>query len=258
MKRILFLPLLLATLFAAAQTRQLAGKVVSSIDGHAVPKASITIKNGKSFIANDSGRFKIEVPAGSFSLSVSSIGFAPSNVAVGSSDNNITVALTETNKDLNEVVVVGYSEKKKGELTSSVTVVDAAKLKDVTTNDVGSMLQGKVAGLQVVNSSGVPGANAEIRLRGVSSINASQSPLYVVDGIIGGNFDPNDVENITVLKDAAATAMYGSQANAGVILVTTKRAKTNKTSFEVKATTGFRTPDFGNLDPDQGCRTTAT
>ena len=248
MKRILFLPLLLATIFAAAQTRQLAGKVVSSIDGHAVPKASITIKNGKSFIADDSGRFKIEVPEGSFSLSVSSIGFTPAQVPVVASDNNITVPLTETNKDLNEVVVVGYSEKKKGELTSSVTVVDAAKLKDVTTNDVGSMLQGKVAGLQVVNSSGVPGANAEIRLRGVSSINASQSPLYVVDGIIGGNFDPNDVENITVLKDAAATAMYGSQANAGVILVTTKRAKTNRTSFEVKATTGFRTPDFGNLD----------
>jgi TonB-dependent SusC/RagA subfamily outer membrane receptor len=165
---------------------------------------------------------------------------------------NITVSLTETNKELNEVVVVGYSDKKKGELTSSVAVVDAAKLKDITTNDVGSMLQGKVAGLQVVNSSGVPGANAEIRLRGVSSINASQSPLYVVDGIIGGNFDPNDVENITVLKDAAATAMYGSQANAGVILVTTKRAKTNKTAFELKATTGFRAPDYGKLDMMSG------
>src|SRR6478609_5597749 len=252
MKRILFLPLLLATIFAAAQTRQLAGKVVSSIDGHAVPKASITIKNGKSFIADDSGRFKIEVPEGSFSLSVSSIGFTPAQVPVVASDNNITVPLTETNKDLNEVVVVGYSEKKKGELTSSVTVVDAAKLKDVTTNDVGSLLQGKVAGLEVINSSGVPGASAEIRLRGVSSVNASQSPLYVVDGIIGGNFDPNDVESITVLKDAAATAMYGSQANAGVIVVTTKKARSGKTNFEGKVTTGYRTPDFGSLDMMSG------
>ncbi len=248
MKKILFLPLLLTTLFATAQTRSLEGKIVSETDQRAVSKASVTVKNGRSFIADDSGRFKIEVPSGNFILSISSIGFASKEIAVRSTDNNIAISLTETDKDLNEVVVVGYSDKKRGELTSAVTVVDATKLKDVTTNDVGSMLQGKVAGLQVVNSSGVPGANAEIRLRGVSSINASQTPLYVVDGIIGGNFDPNDVENITVLKDASATAMYGSQANAGVILVTTKKAKTNKTSFEVKAVTGLRTPDFGNLD----------
>lgn len=252
MKKFLLLPLLITALFASAQTRPLEGKVVSATDRHAVSKASITIKNGKSFIADDSGRFRIEVPSGAFSINVSSIGFASQDVAVNAADNNIIIQLVETDKNLNEVIVVGYSDKKKGELTSSVAVVDAGKLKDVTTNDVGSMLQGKVAGLQVVNSSGVPGANAEIRLRGVSSINASQSPLYVVDGIIGGNFDPNDVESITVLKDAAATAMYGSQANAGVIVVTTKRAKTNKTAFEFKATTGFRTPDFGKLDMMNG------
>ncbi len=252
MKRILFLPLVLITLFAAAQNRPLEGKVISANDQRAVSKASVTIKNGKSFIADDSGRFKIEVPAGGFTLKITSIGFAAKEVAVNPTDNNIIISLTETDKNLNEVVVVGYSDKKKGELTSAVTVVDAAKLKDVTTNDVGSMLQGKVAGLQVVNSSGVPGAGAEIRLRGVSSINASQTPLYVVDGIIGGNFDPNDVESITVLKDAAATAMYGSQANAGVIVVTTKKAKSNQTAFEFKATTGFRTPDFGQLDMMDG------
>jgi TonB-linked SusC/RagA family outer membrane protein len=252
MKQILFLPLLLITLCAASQTRSFTGKIVSSTDQRAVSKASITIKNGKSFIADDSGRFHIQAPAGEFSLSISSIGFAQKEITVAPGDDNIIITLTEINKNLDEVVVVGYSDKKKGELTSSVTVVDAAKLKDVTTNDVGSMLQGKVAGLQVVNSSGVPGANAEIRLRGVSSINASQTPLYVVDGIIGGNFDPNDVASITVLKDAAATAMYGSQANAGVIVVTTKRATTTKPLIEVKAVTGFRTPDFGKLDMMDG------
>ena len=218
----------------------------------AVSKATITIKNGKSFIADDNGNFTIQVPAGNVTLNISSIGFMTKEVAVNPTDDNLNIPLTETDKNLNAVVVVGYNVKKKGELTSSVTVVDAGKLKDVTSNDVGSMLQGKVAGLQVVNSSGVPGASAEIRLRGVSSINASQTPLYVVDGIIGGNFDPNDVESITVLKDASATAMYGSQANAGVIVVTTKRAKTNKTAFEFKATTGFRTPDFGKLDMMNG------
>ena len=155
-------------------------------------------------------------------------------------------------KQQREIVVVGYSEKSKNELTSAVGVVSGSKLRDVTSNNVGSMLQGKVAGLQVVNSSGVPGATPEIRLRGISSVNASQTPLYVVDGIIGGNFDPNDVESISVLKDAAATAMYGSQANAGVIVVTTKKAKTEEPSFEAKISTGFRTPDFGNMDMMNG------
>lgn len=248
MKKILLLPLLMMAVFATAQTRWLEGRVVSSNGHYAVSKASVVIKNGKSVIADDSGYFRIEAPAGNFSLTAGSIGFALAEVSVAASDNNIIIPLIETDKDLNEVIVVGYSDKKRGELTSAVSVVDAKKLKDVTTNDVGSMLQGKVSGLQVVNSSGEPGASAEIRLRGVSSINASQTPLYVVDGIIGGNFDPNDVESITVLKDAAATAMYGSQANAGVIVVTTKKAKTNKTAFEFKAVTGFRSPDFGNLD----------
>lgn len=252
MKKILFLPLLLITGLIVAQPKALKGKIISDKDQSGVSKASITIKGGRSFIADDSGRFNIEVPSGNIVLNISSIGFAAKEVTVNAGDNNISISLTETNKNLDEVVVVGYSDKKKGELTSSVTVVDAKKLKDVTSNDVGSMLQGKVAGLQVVNSSGVPGAGAEIRLRGVSSINASQTPLYVVDGIIGGNFDPNDVESITVLKDAAATAMYGSQANAGVIVVTTKKAKTNKTSFEFKAVTGFRTPDFGELNMMNG------
>jgi hypothetical protein len=211
MRKTLFLPFLLATLFCTAQTRSLRGKIVSANDQSAVTKASITIKNGRSFTADDSGMFHIDVPAGEIILTISSIGFAQKQITVGAAENDITIQLTETDKNLNEVVVVGYSAKKKGELTSAVTVVDAGKLKDITTNDVGSMLQGKVAGLQVVNSSGVPGASAEIRLRGISSINASQTPLYVVDGIIGGNFDPNDVESITVLKDAAASAMYVSQ-----------------------------------------------
>lgn len=252
MKKILLLPLLLITLLGASQTRTLKGKIVSSNNQNAVSKASISIKNGKSFVADDSGYFNIEVPAGNVNLTVSSIGFAQKQITVTPADNDITIPLDETDKNLSEVVVVGYNAKKKGELTSAVTVVDAKQLKDVTTNDVGSMLQGKVSGLQVVNSSGVPGASAELRLRGISSINASQTPLYVVDGIIGGNFDPNDVESITVLKDASATAMYGSQANAGVIVVTTKKAKAGKTAIEVKATTGFRTPDFGKLDMMNG------
>lgn len=247
LKRSLILPFLLLQLFAWAQTRTLTGKVLAQKDATGLAKATITVKGGLVTAANDDGSFSITVPAGKITLRVRSVGYTEREITVGPAEKNVYISLLEEDKNLNEVVVVGYSDKKRSELTSAITVVSSEKLKDVTSNDVGSMLQGKVAGLQVVNSSGVPGAVAEIRLRGVSSINASQSPLFVVDGIIGGNYDPNDVENITVLKDAAATAMYGSQANAGVIVVTTKKARTNKPTVEGKITTGFREPDFGSM-----------
>lgn len=252
MKKIILLPLLLLSLFVFAQTHTLTGEIISKTDGSAISKATITLNGNTSFAANDDGTFSITVPAGKNILRISSVGFTPKELIVNPGEKNITITLDEENKALNEVVVVGYSDQKRSQLTSAVTVVSEDKLKDVTSNDVGAMLQGKVAGLQVVNSSGVPGSSPEIRLRGISSVNASQSPLFVVDGIIGGNFDPNDVESITVLKDAAATAMYGSQANAGVIVVTTKKARTNKPAVEAKITTGFRTPDFGEMDMMNG------
>ena len=228
------------------------GKVTSAEDRQGLPGVTVTVKGASAgTITNATGEYSITVNTPNEVLVFSFIGYAAQEIKVNNQPI-LNVALSPDLKSLEEVVVVGYDDRKKSELTSAVSVVSADKLKDVTTNNVGSMLQGKVAGLQVINSSGVPGAAPEIRLRGVSSINASQSPLFVVDGIIGGNYDPNDVESITVLKDAGATAMYGSQANAGVIIVTTKRAKTGKTRFEGKVTTGFRSPDFGKMDMMNG------
>ncbi|HJT72984.1 MAG TPA: carboxypeptidase-like regulatory domain-containing protein, partial [Chitinophaga sp.] len=218
---------------------------VNAPGGTPLPGATVLVKGTRKGTQTDaSGAFTLRDIKPGDVLLISNIGFTTREVPAS---RQISIQLEEDTRNFNEVVVVGYSDKKKSELTSAVSTVSAEKLKDVTTNDVGSMLQGKVAGLQVVNSSGVPGTAAEIRLRGVSSVNASQTPLFVVDGIIGGNYDPNDVENITVLKDAGATAMYGSQANAGVIIVTTKKAKLGKTRFEAKVTTGFRKPDFGKM-----------
>jgi TonB-linked SusC/RagA family outer membrane protein len=231
-----------------AQNRVLKGKVTVAKDATPLPGATITVKGtSKGAATGPDGLFSLSVPEGAITLEVKSIGYVTKEVPVAGDLHAITIALDEDNKQLSEVVVTGYSNKKRSDLTSAITVVSAEKLKDVTSNDVGAMLQGKVSGLQVVSSSGVPGASSEIRLRGVSSVNASQSPLFVVDGVIGGNYDPNDVESITVLKDAGATAIYGSQANGGVIIVTTKKAKDNKTHYEFKATTGFRTPDFGSI-----------
>jgi TonB-linked SusC/RagA family outer membrane protein len=230
----------------------ISGKVTDE-NGKPLQGVSVLIK-GSSLGTNTNvnGEFSIDVPDNSSKVLVFSfVGMETQEVNV-SGKTTITVTLQNNNQQQKEIVVVGYSEKSKSALTSAVSVVSGDKLRDVTSSNIGDMLQGKVAGLQVVNSSGVPGAVPEIRLRGISSVNASQSPLFVVDGIIGGNFDPNDVESVTVLKDAGATAMYGSQANAGVIIVTTKKGRPGKTNYEAKITTGFRTPDFGKMQMMNG------
>jgi TonB-linked SusC/RagA family outer membrane protein len=247
-KFLLFLFFVVSCCGLYAQTRVLKGKVTSSKDGAALPGVIISIKGtNKGAASGPDGLFTITLPSGVATIETRSMGYITKDVNISSDQVKIDIALDDDNKQLGEVVVTGYSNKKKSELTSAITVVSADKLKDVTSNDVGAMLQGKVAGLQVVNSSGAPGSSSEIRLRGVSSVNATQSPLFVVDGIIGGNYDPNDVESITVLKDAGATAIYGSQANGGVIIVTTKKAKDQQTHYEFKATTGFRDADFGSM-----------
>ncbi|WP_229738876.1 SusC/RagA family TonB-linked outer membrane protein [Parapedobacter pyrenivorans] len=212
------------------------------IDGASVLEKGTT--NGTS--TNARGEFTLTLRGQGATLVIQSIGYGTREVAADESP--LRIMLQSEEALLEEVVVsVGYSQVKPEELTSAVSVVKADKLLDVTANNVGTMLQGKIPGLQIINSSGQPGAAPEIRLRGVSSINASQQPLVVVDGIIGGNYDPNDVESITVLKDAGATAMYGSQANAGVLIVTTKTATQDRNTFEARLTTGIKTADFGTM-----------
>jgi TonB-linked SusC/RagA family outer membrane protein len=240
---------LLFCLQGFAQNATVSGRVVSESGNEPMAGVTVVVKGtARSVQTNADGRFTIGLPGESATLAFRSVGFLAKEVRVSSGQANLQVVLFKDIQQLDNVIVVGYSTKKQSELTSAVSVVSEAKLKDVTSNDIGTMLQGKVAGLQVVNSSGAPGAASEIRLRGVSSVNANQSPLFVVDGIIGGNYDPNDVESVTVLKDAGATALYGSQANAGVVIVTTKSAKAGKTRFEVKLSSGVRTADFGKMD----------
>lgn len=148
---------------------------------------------------------------------------------------------------LQEVVSLGYSAVKKAELSSAVVTLSAEELTNVTTPDVGNMLQGKIAGVQVTNASGQPGEAAQIRIRGTGSITASSDPVYVVDGVMGGSFNPNDVETISVLKDAGATGIYGAAAAGGVIVVTTKQGKYNsKPQVELRANVGAKQANIGN------------
>ncbi len=220
--------------------------------GEPIDGASVLEKGTTNGTATDArGGFTLALRAQGATLIIQSIGYGTREVTA--SESPLRIVLQSEEALLEEVVVsVGYSQVKPEELTSAVSVVKSDKLLDVTANNVGTMLQGKIPGLQIINSSGQPGAAPEIRLRGVSSINASQEPLVVVDGIIGGNYDPNDVESITVLKDAGATAMYGSQANAGVLIVTTKTATQDRNTFEARLTTGVKTADFGTMQMMNG------
>ena len=156
---------------------------------------------------------------------------------------------------LDEVVLMGYSSMKKTELSSSVVSVQGDKLRDIVTPDVGNMLQGKVAGVVVTNDSGAPGSTATIRIRGTGSITAGSSPLYVVDGVAGGIFNPNDIETITVLKDAGSTGIYGASGSGGVIVVTTKQAKAGQEpSVDFKAQVGVKqmlTGRFNMMDASE-------
>ena len=161
----------------------------------------------------------------------------------------INIALSPDTEALDEVVVLGYTTQKKAELSSAVVTMSGEKLRDVSTNDVGNMLQGKVAGVVVMNGSGRPGETADIRVRGTGSITAGAGPLYVVDGVAGGSFNPNDIETITVLKDASATALYGAAASGGVIVVTTKSGQQDKTSVEFKASGGIKRALMGRFHP---------
>lgn len=224
------------------------GKVISADDKSVLPGVNIIIKGTTlgTFTGSD-GSFAITVRKKEDVLVFTSVGYNPQEVPVGDRTYLEIIMVPQIN-ELETVVVMGYSNKKRNEITSAVTTVSSDKLMDVTSSDIGTMLQGKVAGIQVVNGSGSPGATPDIRIRGSSSFSApNQGPLYVVDGIIGGNFDPNDVETITVMKDAGATALYGSQANGGVIVVTTRKSKPGKPQFEVKAVTGVRIADHGNV-----------
>ncbi len=221
--------------------------VVYDKDGTTLPGVSVFIDGTtKGTVTDMNGYYQIDAVQNDV-LVFQFVGYLTQKVVV-KNKTVIDVYMKPDIVKLDEVVVLGYNNKSRNEIASAVSVVESDELMDVTTNDIGSMLQGKVAGVQVVNTSGEPGASAQIRIRGVSTIKpGNNEPLYVVDGIIGGEFDPNDVENITVLKDAGATGMYGARANKGVIIVTTKKAAMGKTVFEFNTSIGYKMADQGHL-----------
>ena len=241
------LAFLAASQVMSAQSHQVVGRVLDASSGEPVIGAGITVSTGGGTVTDYDGNYVLTVPSAA-SLTFSSIGYKTVTEQVGDRAR-IDISLQPDNLLLDEVVVLGYTTQKKAELSSAVVSMSGEKLTDVTSPDVGNMLQGKVAGVVAMNSSGQPGAGADIRIRGTGSINAGAGPLYVVDGVAGGAFNPNDIETLTVLKDASATALYGAAAAGGVIVVTTKSAKGDKSMVNFKASAGIKKALTGRFKP---------
>lgn len=229
----------------SAQNRSISGKVFDTNEEPLIG-VTVTIENTTiGAITDIDGAFTLQVPEGKVVLNVSYVGFVPQKVTVASGQSNVTVRLSEDAVLLNEVVVVGYGKQKKVNLTGAVASVGGEELENRVTKSLSSMLQGTVAGLNVTTSSGVPGSSASINVRGITSIHESE-PLVLIDGAVGDidRVNPNDVESISVIKDASAAAIYGARAAFGVILVTTKSgaAKDGKATVRYSGRFGWQAP----------------
>lgn len=226
-KRTYSLLLLLAcTLQGYAQTT-VTGQVTDGSTGETLPGVNVLVKGtGSGAITDLEGNYRVQVDGPDAVLVFSFVGFLREEIQVGNR-STIDVALMPDLEQLEEVVVVGYGTQKKADITGSVAVVESKEMQKYATSDVSQLLQGRAAGVQV-NSDGQPGANPNIRIRGVGTFGNGQ-PLYVVDGVPVGtsirDFNPNDIESVQVLKDASAGAIYGSRAANGVVIITTKQGK---------------------------------
>ena len=208
------------------QTIKVSGQVVDQ-DGEPLIGATVRVKDAEGGAVTDlDGNFQLDVPANGV-LIVSYVGFKDMEVAVRGRAVLGTIQMESDAMTLNQVVVVGYGTQKKADLTGSVSIVNAEEMKKVSNSNISTMLEGKVAGVQIT-SDGQPGADPSVRIRGIGSF-GSTAPLYVIDGVPMGttirDFSPNDIETIQVLKDASAGAIYGSRAANGVIIITTKNGK---------------------------------
>ena len=236
----------LAIIVTQASATPINGRVADAATGEAIIGASIIYNNKVGAVTDIEGRFHLEIASYPSDINVSYIGYESLRVKISERDSVVSIRLHEDSHNLDEVVVVGYGTQKRTQLTGSVTKVKADVFEISQAPTLDGALSGQVAGLNVTASSGQPGADSHIRIRGGNSINASNEPLYVIDGFIyfkdasagstglGGiegslnplaTINPNDIESVEVLKDVSATAIYGSRGANGVILITTKKGQ---------------------------------
>jgi len=217
------------------QDKTVTGKITSAEDNSGLPGVSVLVKGTSNGTVTDiDGNYTLEVPNGA-TLTFSYVGFVSEEIEVGNR-SVIDFVMTPDLTQLEEIVVVGYGTVKKSDLTGSVSSVKSEELTAYPAIGTVQALQGRAAGVQITANNGEPGASFKVRVRGGTSINASSDPLYVIDGFIGGALPPpEDIESIEVLKDASATAIYGSRGANGVIMVTTRRGKKGRTNIDFNA-----------------------
>lgn len=248
-----FLFLLCLSFTVQAQTFNVKGKVLSEGDNEPVPGALVIVKGTqRGTITDIDGSFTMEASVGE-TLVVSFVGFNSKEILVQANQGDLTVSLAYSTSDLSEVIVVGYGSQIKKELTGAVQTVGSKELADMPVSSVAQKLQGKLAGVQINQTTGQPGKGMNVRIRGQLSVSGGSNPLYVVDGFpITGDINainPDEIEEITILKDAASTALYGSRAANGVVIITTKKGKTGQTNVSLNVYTGFQqVPQEGRLE----------
>ena len=229
------------------------GTVIGESDQEPIIGAYVKVKGSTAGAVTDlNGTYMLKGVSGKATLVISCVGYATQEIPV-KDRHTLNITLKDEASDLNEVVVIGYGAVKKGDLTSSISAIKGDKLEHMSTGNVMNALQGQVNGVQISNAGG-PGASPRVIIRGISTINGSD-PLYVVDGMpVGTNINflnQNDIESMQVLKDASASAIYGTRGSNGVILITTKKGAAGKTKFNASATWGFQTlskPDIAGAD----------
>lgn len=225
--------LLLMVNFAMAQ-RAITGKVTDAKTGSAVADVTVQPKGSANGTTTDaSGNYSIQVPASATRLVFSAVGFGSQEIEIGNS-STINLTLQSNTRSMDEVVVVGYGTQRRREVTSAVSSVKEEDFRKGGARNALDLIQGKVAGLQIRREGSNPNTGVGIQLRGITSLTASQTPLIVIDGIPGANLDliqQDDIESIDVLKDGSAAAIYGTQANGGVILITTKKGRPGAAQF---------------------------
>ncbi len=246
--------LALITQVSFAQTRVVTGKVTDSKDGAAMQGVTVSVKGTTAATQTGAdGTFKLNVPDNATALVFTFVGYNRQEVSV-TGQNSVNVAMVNSNTGLGEVVVVAYGTRRKGDLTNAVTQIGTKDFQKGNISSGEQLLVGKVAGLEVTTGGGSAGGGSKIRIRGAASLNASNDPLIVIDGVpVEGNgmagasnllntINPNDYESISVLKDASAAALYGSRATNGVIIITTKKGTSGKPVFNFNTKVSLANP----------------
>lgn len=251
-KSTLLLFSLIAFMGLQAQTRVLKGKVTDADTKLALAGASVTtIGNAAAQKTGAEGEFSLSVQ-GKVILVISFVGYKTQSLNVAEADTFINVLLQPSSEAMGEVVVIGYGKQQKKDITSAISSISGKELKELPVTNVNQALQARIPGMQVVTAGHQPGAGTNVRIRGINTITQGSGPIYVVDGVVVSydirEINPNDIESIDVLKDASAAAIYGSRAAEGVVIITTKRASSGRTTVNYDAYYGLqkmiRTYDF--------------